>query len=64
MPNLQQTVAITKSLASKIKATLLTEFGKKMSLRYMGHGAKNVRHAAVVAANQTTNKKNYDMTNL
>ena len=44
-------------MARKIEATLVANFGKKMSLRHVGHGAKKVWHAVVVVANQTAARK-------
>jgi predicted transcriptional regulator len=57
MPNIRQTVAARESLASKIKATLMAKFGKKMGLRRVRQGAKEMWHAVVVTANQTAAKK-------
>lgn len=54
----------TESLASKIEATIITKFIKKISLWHVGHGANKVWHAIVVATNQTMAKKNCGMTNL
>jgi hypothetical protein len=46
-----------KSLASKIEATLMAKFGKKIDLWRVGQGAEKVWHAVTVAANQTTGRK-------
>ena len=54
-------MAARESLTSKIEATLVAKFGKKMGLWRVGQGAKKVWHAVVVAA---TARKNCGMTNL
>jgi hypothetical protein len=56
-PNFRQIVAVRESLTSKIKATLVAKFGKKIGLWHVGQGAKKVWHAVVVTANQTAAKK-------
>jgi hypothetical protein len=57
MSNLRQTVAARESFASKIEATLVAKFSKKIGLRRVRPSAKKVLYVVVVVGNQIVTKK-------
>ena len=50
--NFSQVMAATKSVANKMATKVVANFGKKLSLYHVDHGANKVGQAAVVAMDQ------------